>query len=109
MLKKKNRLPLRAKIKKIKAFHSPYFTLKVTEGPGPEPRFAFLVSKKVDKRAVARNRLKRVFRSFLEENIGKIKGKHDFIFILKKDALGKSKEELFEKIEEIFRKEEFIK
>lgn len=43
-----------------KRYHSPFLTLRVVKNGGDEyPRFAFVVSKKVAKKAVERNRLKR--------------------------------------------------
>lgn len=73
MLGKKHRL---AKTKDVKltfergrAFFNPLFTLKFLKKPQPPARFAVVVSTKVSKKAVARNRIKRHIREFVRLNI----------------------------------------
>jgi ribonuclease P protein component len=50
------------------------------------PRFAFIVSTKVDKRATRRNRMKRLLSESVAHLIPRIIGSSDYIFIAKKDV-----------------------
>jgi len=76
MLKRANRL---AKSKDIasafargRTFFNPFFSIRFLSRPG-EKRFTVVVSTKVYKRAVARNRLKRLVREYLRKNLEKFK------------------------------------
>lgn len=76
MLKKVNRL---AKAKDIatafargRGFFNPFFSIKFFPSVQP-PRFAVVVSTKVFKRAHDRNRLKRILREYLRNNLNKFK------------------------------------
>lgn len=99
MLSKPYRLPIQDFIgKKGKVIKTPYFVLKRFSAERPFSRFGIVISSKVFRRAVDRNRLKRQIFNFLRElkenlPIG------DYLIIalppiaqLKKDAL---KQELF--------------
>ena len=83
MLKRKFRLP-KEKLKTKKTLNVEDFILKTSENKLGISRFGFVVSKKIDKRAAVRNRAKRFFRAYIEENLEKIKLGYDFLFILKK-------------------------
>lgn len=98
MLKRKFRLPKEA-IKNSKTINSKSFVLKVAENNEKVSRFGFVVSKRVDKRAVVRNRTKRVLRALIEENIEKIKPGLDFLVIVKNQDkdIKKNVEEVFQK------------
>jgi ribonuclease P protein component len=76
MLKKANRL---AKAKDIqtafergRTFFNPFFTLKYRPAQN-QKRFTVVVSTKVYKNAVSRNRLKRILREYLRKNLLKFK------------------------------------
>ncbi len=59
------------------------------------PRFAFIVSKKVSKRAVDRNRAKRLLKELVRKYFGLISGKgFDIIFIARKSILSKKLQNL---------------
>ena len=75
----------------------------------PVSRFAFIASKKVNKRATARNLLKRKMRSCIEEIFDRIEGGHDFIFYPKKSGIEISRELLLEETKAIFSKEGYLK
>ena len=66
---------------------SSLFDLKVGENGKDLNRFAFVVSKKIDKRATTRNRIKRKFRSCIENNFENIEKGYDFLFIIRKNIL----------------------
>lgn len=89
MLKKENRLP-KTFFKGDKLLKSPLFDLKIGRNGKSLSRFAFVVSKKIDRRATHRNRIRRKFRSCIEDNLGNIGGGYDFLFILRKNILEKS-------------------
>ena len=104
MLAKKNRLPAKVSLKhflpKASTRHflfkinANFFFLKVGENKEKESRFSFVVSKNLDKRATARNRIKRQFRRFIEENCYRIRPGFDFLFKVKKQAIGKKTQEI---------------
>lgn len=83
MLKRKFRLP-KEKLKAKKSLNVGDFVLKTSENNLGLSRFGFVVSKKIDKRAVVRNKAKRFFRAYIEDNLKTIKPGYDFLFILKK-------------------------
>ncbi|MDP2820743.1 MAG: ribonuclease P protein component [bacterium] len=67
--------------KKGKRTKSKFFAVIFTPNDVGFNRFAFIVSSKVDKRAVARNKLKRRMREITRANYNKIKPSFDFIII----------------------------
>ncbi|OGH09704.1 MAG: ribonuclease P protein component [Candidatus Levybacteria bacterium RBG_16_35_6] len=109
MLAKKNRLPAKTSTKNFSTISFPFFVLKIGENSLNEIRARFIVSKEVDKRATARNRLKRQFRRFIEENYSKIRLGQDFLFRIRKEANGKKTEEIHKRIGEVFKKEKLFK
>jgi ribonuclease P protein component len=94
MLEKKLRLRKETKFDKSQSFTSPFFVLKFTKNEQTFSRFGFVVSKKIDKRAVVRNRLKRQIRSCIETNLDKIASGYDLLFVLKKPLLKKTTAEI---------------
>lgn len=88
MLYKKNRLAKDRDIKKVfargRGFFNPYFTLKYLP-EGDAPRFTVVASTKVSKRAVKRNRLKRIIRQVLRLNLNKLP-LGDYVLMLKPKA-----------------------
>ncbi len=109
MLKKKQRLPIKGRLKIIKTISSSLFVLKIAEKEKQGARFAIIVGKRVDKRAVFRNKLKRNLSLAIAENIDKIRSDFNFLIIGKKEALGKTAKELAIELERIFKKEKIIK
>ncbi len=68
-----------------RSFFSPHFLLKARFG-GASVRFAFVVSTKVSKRAVVRNRIRRILRETIRMHLKAIKPA-DYIFTVKPAAL----------------------
>lgn len=64
-----------------KTSHSPIFVLKSMNNLIEYPRFAVVVSKKISKKAVERNKIRRRFFHAIEELLPLFKNK-DYIFIL---------------------------
>ncbi|HZJ18344.1 MAG TPA: ribonuclease P protein component, partial [Patescibacteria group bacterium] len=68
MLKKNYRLQVKTKLENTHTVSNPYFTLKYGKNGKDTSRFAVIVSKKIDLRAVVRNRARRQIISCIEEN-----------------------------------------
>lgn len=108
MLAKKHRLPATINIKHFLTFPGSLFNLKIGENKTEESRFGFIVAKSIDRRATARNRLKRQFRRFMEENYSKIKPGHDFLFKIKLEAKNQKTKDIHGNIKEVLKKEGLI-
>jgi len=83
LFKKKYRLP-KDFLREGRTINSPIYTLKLKENGKMLSRFGFIVSKRIDKRATFRNRIKRKFRNCIEQRIEEIEKGYDFLFILKR-------------------------
>lgn len=104
MFERKFRLP-KGYFKSEKVLSSPFYSLKLAKNGMPFSRFGIVVSKKIDKRATTRNKIKRKFRTCIERTFGKIVGGYDFLFIFKKTPLD---EDCWELVLSQFKKEKFI-
>ncbi len=82
---------------------SPYFSVKMRRNDFIVHRFRFVISKKVDKRAVVRNKLKRQMSTVVGVIPIKETG-YDYIFYMKKAALTLSTEELKKEVESLLNK-----
>ena len=104
MLKKVNRLAKDKDIQKTfargRAFFSPFFTVKYLSG-GENVRFTVVVSTKVSKRAVVRNRLKRLVREYLRINIKDFK-KGDHVLTVKPKAVSLPEDQLIPNLKKLF-------
>lgn len=109
MLKRKNRLNKGKKLQKTKTINTPFATIKISNGIEGNSKFGFVVSKKVDTKAVVRNKTKRRIRNAIEKLLLKIKPGKEFLFILKKQAVGVRAEDFYEYLKEIFSKENLLK
>lgn len=108
MLEKKLRLSPKIRLIRPYFFKSKFFNARFSRNNLLLNRFSFVVSKKVDKRAVWRNRYKRVFRSCLEDKLEKIKKGYDFLFVLKKEGIEAKRQELYEEVQEFLEKENLL-
>ena len=94
MLSREYRLPATTKL-----FHANYtktelFGLKYASNGLTVSRFAFVVRKSVDKRAVVRNRVRRLFRSCIEELYKDIDPGYDMLFFLEKGIIDRQRADL---------------
>lgn len=91
MLSKKNRLPLRSELQRIKKegeiFHFSFFSLLIAKNGDGLNRFGFIVSKKIHKKAVIRNRIKRLLREATQSQLAKMKPGFDVVFLIKRKIL----------------------
>lgn len=109
MFKRENRLVPGISFNKSYLFSAPQFVLKEKRNGLLINRFGIVVSKKIDKRAVIRNRIKRMFRSSLEILNKNMKPGHDILFIIRGGVLDNTKEENQEIIKNAIKKAGFIK
>lgn len=104
MLSKQYRLP-RKEFKKVckkgRLFQGKFFSLLAIGQKQPVVRFAFIVSKKIDKKAVARNRIKRLLSEAVYRFLPEIKSGVDGIFLVKKAIGGRNFEEIREEMKEV--------
>lgn len=107
MLKKKYRLPSSIRLEKAITKSFKYFVLKTAASALPYPRFAFVISKKVDARAVFRNKIKREMTGAVAGMIDRIIEGKDLLFILKRDAA--NADNLSEALREAFKQQNLLK
>jgi ribonuclease P protein component len=103
MLRRENRLSRIARKIDDKKYFSPLFNVRISDNKDGKVRFGFVVSKRIDKRAVVRNRTKRVLRNVAEEFINELKEK-DIIVVAKKSLTFKEKIEVTREFKNIFNK-----
>ncbi len=108
MLKKKYRLSARVRLERPLVFQALFFTLRVSKNNFPYSRYGFVVSKKVDKRAVVRNSVKRKIRAYIEAVQEKVSGGNDMLFHIKKRATQVENTSLYREIEQVLRKEKLL-
>ena len=104
MLSKKHRLSKSADVRKTTAkgrsFFNPYFVIKSTSGQ--EAKLTVVVSTKISKRAVDRNKIKRIIRDELRKLVPRVKPGNYAILAKQKTATATSKE-LREAIQQSFK------
>ena len=104
MLKKQNRLGILTRKKEDKLFTFPLFNLRISDNGEKITKFAFIVSKKIDKRAVVRNRTKRVLRSAAQEIIKKYQMGKNIVIVSRKALMPGQKEEVADTLETVLKK-----
>ena len=109
MLKKKYRLPKGAVFSKSESFSSPFFTLRIKNNKLGNSRFGFIVSKKIDKRAVVRNRIKRLIRSCIEKKLDDVIAGWDALFVIKKEIKDMSGDKICAQTLVILKEKKLIK
>src|SRR5690349_19629783 len=85
MLRKTNRFSFRKGVPK-KVLQTPFFVLRYDVSPDKILHLAVVVSKKVDKRAVGRNKLKRKIVSFVQALVS-IETQKNIVIFVKKQIL----------------------
>lgn len=109
MLKKEFRLNRQEKLIFTNSINSPFFTLKTVKSNRVHNRYGFVISKKIDKRAVVRNRIKRVFRTCIERSLKDIKPGFDMLFIIKKSISSIPERDYCPGIKNAFEKGQLLK
>ena len=93
-------LILKSKLK----FYSKNFVLRYTRNGLDKSRFCVVVSKKISKRAVDRNRIRRRMYEILRTNYDKIKIGFDFMIFAKSGALTAGFKEMQEELIDLLKK-----
>jgi len=108
MLPRKNRIVKKAEFEKIKKvgrrIPSASFSAVFLKGEGKDPKFGFVVSGKVAKKAVDRNRTKRVFSQSVRDLMGNFPEGVEVVFLLNKKALLLREPEVKKEIERFSKK-----
>jgi ribonuclease P protein component len=113
MLKRINRINKTRELQKVyrlgKALHTPALVIKFVPNKLPEAkiRMAFVVSKKVSKRAVERNRVKRVLRESMRSFLNQL-AVGDYMVIAKSAAINFNNKELREQVATVLKKASLI-
>ncbi len=85
-------------------FSEKFLILKAVENNLPFSRFGFVVSKKISKKAVERNRVKRLMSESIRLFQKKIKPGFDVVFVSRAGIVGKSLEEVKEPMGNLLKK-----
>jgi len=109
MLPRKHRFPLRTELTRVQEegelFQGRLFSLLVAKGEKAKPsRFAFIISTKIHKRAVRRNRARRLLIEAIRSLLPKINPGFDCVFLAKKAIVGKELPEIKKETERLFQK-----
>lgn len=112
MLTSKNLLKGKDRIDEVKKkgrlFQSESFGAAVMKREDDEPaRFAFVISSKISKLAVHRNRIKRALGEAVRRNIKKVPDGLDVVFLAKKNADKKTTDELMKETQEFLSEANF--
>lgn len=108
MLAKKNRVnkekEIVALVRAGQSVFGPYFSFKYKFLPKTSTKFGFVVSTKIDKRAVVRNKIQRRLRSLAKDNLVRIKDGYQILLLAKKPAATASYDELKKSFSECLHK-----
>jgi len=112
MLFKKNRVTKKKDFERIFkkgiTFREQFLILKIAPGLFPESRFAFIVSQKVSKNAVVRNRIRRRLRELTRSLASEIKKEVDGVFIALSGLEDKDFQEVKSILYNLFKKARLI-
>jgi|SRR5690606_12405522 len=107
MLSKKYRIPkglIALTIKRGFSVYTKNLTLKYLPHKTDIPLFAFVIPKKVSKRAVVRNKLKRRSKAIIKNILNKIKDNHSYVIMFKPSVNELNFSDLEKEIIELFNK-----
>jgi len=110
MLAKKYRLPIQSVLNKSgRTFKSRSFLIKIFAGQEKFNRFGVVISKKVDKRAVGRNKIKRIVLDLSKKFISQSEdskniNKFDVLIIISPVMIKMEKADIIKELEDAFQK-----
>ena len=109
MLKKINRLKSKKDFSELKnkgvLYHSPIFSLVVLNSNEDKcQEFGFIISKKIAKEAVTRNKIKRYLSQAVYDNLNSFKIGIKVVFLVKRNILEKKIEEINQEVVEMAKK-----
>lgn len=103
MLKRENRIRAKKDFAEIKEKgriqHSPFFAVLKSNEEDDLKKIGIIVSKKISKRAVDRNKIRRQISQVIRKNIKEIKAGSRLLFLTKKEILGKKMKEIEKEVE----------
>ncbi len=107
MLAVANRIKEKGKIDEVKSkgrlLQSDNFGISyLKKSSDQNPRFAFIVSTKISKLAVHRNRINRALQQGVRESLEKIPFGYDFIFLAKRGLEVKTRNDIIEEVKKFF-------
>lgn len=102
MFTKEKRLPLGKLYPHLKSHTLSFGVLKWGGNQLPHSRFAVLVSKKLDKRAVIRNKNRRILTAILQALEGEIASGLDVLIIPRIDLTNTNHQDLYKELREFF-------
>lgn len=108
MFAKRNRLPHFVILTPSRVIHHSLFLVKYRENTLSDNRFAVSVSKRIDKRAVVRNRLRRVLQHCLREMSFKENTHVDMLFVVKKSFFDTSTADICATLTSLLEKENLV-
>lgn len=107
MLKRENRIRLKKEFAEVKnkgrILYSPLFGFLTYKENDDQKKFGFIVSKKISKRAVDRNKIRRILSEVVRENLERFENGTRIIFLTKKEILGKKMKEIEKEVEKFVR------
>lgn len=80
---------------------SALFRISIRPGKSDAGRFVFIVPKSVDKRAVARNTLKRRAREWVRKHPGLLLRHIEVVVVSKKDIINATRKEFYKELERL--------
>jgi ribonuclease P protein component len=107
VLKKERRLSSFREVENLTSASTPYFLLKYKREDGIS-KFGFIVSKKIDKRATVRNKVKRKLNKIVRENLDEIID-GTFLLIAREKSVNEETDKLLEAFREVLKKEKLLK
>ena len=107
MLKRENRIRLKKEFTEVKnkgrILYSPLFGFLTCKENDDQKKFGFIVSKKISKRAVDRNKIRRILSEVVRENLERFENGIRIIFLTKKEILGKKYDEVEKEVEKFIK------
>jgi len=109
VLKKINRISKKKDFEEVRnkgrLYYSPFWGCLVLKTEGKEKQFGIVVSKKISKRAVVRNKVKRLLSEAIRRNMENLGDKgYKGVFLVKQAIVGKSLEEIEAEIKKLWQK-----
>lgn len=112
MLPKNNRLKNKKEFKEVfkkgKGFEKDFLFLKIKKINSDKSKFGFIVSRKINKKAVARNKIKRRLREVVKGQISKIKPGINVVMVVKKDIKEKEFSEIKKTVTRLLKEAEIL-
>jgi len=112
MLPPKNRLKRKKDFGRVfregESFEEDFLFLKIKKNNSGRKRFGFIVSQKVSKKAVLRNKVKRRLREVIRKKLPAIKSGIDGVLVAKKGAEKKDFSEIKGVINKLFKKAKIL-